>query len=58
MAFLEENWREASSLTEWRQKETKISSAPKPVEERHRIDEVRLDGWMRRGNVDGYAGLD
>ena len=30
-------------------------SGTKPVEERHRIDEVRLDGWMRE-NVDGYAG--
>src|SRR4030088_726371 len=26
-----------------------------PVEERHRIDETRLDGWMR-DNVEGYAG--
>ncbi len=30
-------------------------SGTKPVEERHRIDEQHLDGWMR-GNVEGYAG--
>src|SRR6202171_6223947 len=30
-------------------------SGTKPVEERHRIDEMRLDGWMRE-HVDGYAG--
>jgi aminoglycoside phosphotransferase (APT) family kinase protein len=30
-------------------------SGTKPVEERHRIDEMRLDGWMR-GHVEGYAG--
>ena len=30
-------------------------SGTRPVEERHRIDEVRLDGWMR-AHVDGYAG--
>ena len=30
-------------------------SGTKPVEERHRIDEIRLDGWMRE-NVEGYQG--
>ena len=30
-------------------------SGTKPVEERHRIDEIRLDGWMR-DHVEGYAG--
>jgi hypothetical protein len=30
-------------------------SGTKPVEERHRIDELSLDGWMR-GNVEGYQG--
>ena len=30
-------------------------SGTKPVEERHRIDELRLDGWMRE-HVEGYAG--
>ena len=30
-------------------------SGTKPVEERHRIDELRLDGWMR-DNVEGYQG--
>ena len=30
-------------------------SGTKPVEERHRIDEMRLDGWMRE-HVEGYAG--
>ena len=30
-------------------------SGTKPVEERHRIDEMRLDGWMRE-NVEGYQG--
>ncbi|HEV7599449.1 MAG TPA: phosphotransferase family protein [Bradyrhizobium sp.] len=30
-------------------------SGTRPVEERHRIDEARLDGWMR-DNVEGYAG--
>ena len=30
-------------------------SGTKPVEERHRIDEVRLDGWMRE-HVEGYQG--
>ena len=30
-------------------------SGTKPVEERHRIDETRLDGWMRE-NVEGYQG--
>ena len=30
-------------------------SGTKPVEERHRIDEGRLDGWMR-DHVEGYAG--
>jgi len=30
-------------------------SGTKPVEERHRIDEMRLDGWMR-GHVEGYQG--
>src|SRR6185437_10706196 len=27
----------------------------KPVEERHRVDEMRLDGWMRE-HVHGYQG--
>ena len=30
-------------------------SGTKEVEERHRIDEARLDGWMRE-NVEGYQG--
>jgi aminoglycoside phosphotransferase (APT) family kinase protein len=30
-------------------------SGTKPVEERHRIDEMRLDGWLR-DNVEGYQG--
>jgi aminoglycoside phosphotransferase (APT) family kinase protein len=30
-------------------------SGTKPVEERHRFDELRLDKWMRE-NVDGYSG--
>jgi len=30
-------------------------SGTKPVEERHRIDEISLDRWMQ-GNVDGYQG--
>jgi len=30
-------------------------SGTKPVEERHRIDELSLDGWMRK-NVEGYQG--
>ena len=30
-------------------------SGTKPVEERHRIDEARLDGWMRE-HIEGYAG--
>ena len=30
-------------------------SGTKPVEERHRIDEVRLEGWMRE-HVEGYQG--
>ena len=30
-------------------------SGTKPVEERHRIDETRLDGWMRE-HVEGYRG--
>jgi len=30
-------------------------SGTRPVEERHRIDEVRLDGWMR-DHVEGYQG--
>jgi aminoglycoside phosphotransferase (APT) family kinase protein len=30
-------------------------SGTKPVEERHRIDEMRLDAWMR-DNVEGYQG--
>jgi len=30
-------------------------SGTKPVEERHRIDELRLDGWMRE-HVEGYQG--
>jgi aminoglycoside phosphotransferase (APT) family kinase protein len=30
-------------------------SGTRPVEERHRIDEVRLDGWMRE-HIEGYAG--
>ena len=27
----------------------------KPVEERHRLDEVKLDAWLRE-NVEGYRG--
>ena len=30
-------------------------SGTKPVEERHRVDEARLDGWMRE-NVEDYKG--
>ena len=30
-------------------------SGTKPVEERHRIDEARLEGWMRE-NVEGFGG--
>ena len=30
-------------------------SGTQPVEERHRIDELRLDGWMRE-HVEGYQG--
>ena len=30
-------------------------SGTKPVEERHRVDEMRLDGWMRE-HVHGYQG--
>ena len=30
-------------------------SGTRPVEERHRIDELGLDGWMR-DHVEGYAG--
>jgi aminoglycoside phosphotransferase (APT) family kinase protein len=30
-------------------------SGTKPVEERHRIDEMRLEAWLR-DNVDGYEG--
>src|SRR5687768_1746866 len=30
-------------------------SGTRPVEERHRIDETRLDGWMRE-HVEGYQG--
>ncbi|HEY8335927.1 MAG TPA: phosphotransferase family protein [Tardiphaga sp.] len=30
-------------------------SGTRPVEERHRIDEIRLEGWMAE-NVEGYAG--
>src|SRR3981081_1295917 len=30
-------------------------SGTRPVEERHRIDEARLDGWMR-DHIEGYAG--
>ena len=30
-------------------------SGTKPVEERHRIDEARLDGWMGE-HVEGYRG--
>lgn len=30
-------------------------SGTRPVEERHRVDEVRLDGWLR-DNVEGYRG--
>ena len=30
-------------------------SGTKPVEERHRIDEIRLDSWLRE-NVEGYQG--
>ena len=28
-------------------------SGTRPVEERHRIDEIALDGWMRE-HVEGY----
>jgi aminoglycoside phosphotransferase (APT) family kinase protein len=27
----------------------------KPVEERHKIDEAKLDGWLKN-NVEGYRG--
>ena len=42
------------------QKDTRIRqdedfSGTKPVEERHRVDELRLDGWMRE-HVEGYQG--
>ena len=30
-------------------------SGTKPVEERHQVDEVRLDDWMAE-NVEGYRG--
>jgi aminoglycoside phosphotransferase (APT) family kinase protein len=30
-------------------------SGTRPVEERHRIDEIRLEGWMTE-NVEGYSG--
>jgi aminoglycoside phosphotransferase (APT) family kinase protein len=30
-------------------------SGTRPVEERHRIDEARLDGWLKE-NVEGYQG--
>ena len=30
-------------------------SGTRPVEERHRIDEIALDGWMRQ-HVEGYQG--
>ncbi|CAN5436941.1 phosphotransferase family protein [soil metagenome] len=30
-------------------------SGTKPVEERHRIDEIRLEGWMKE-HVEGYGG--
>ena len=30
-------------------------SGTRPVEERHRIDEIRLDGWLKQ-NIEGYAG--
>jgi aminoglycoside phosphotransferase (APT) family kinase protein len=30
-------------------------SGTKSVEERHRIDEIRLDGWLKQ-NIEGYAG--
>jgi aminoglycoside phosphotransferase (APT) family kinase protein len=30
-------------------------SGTKPLEERHQIDELRLDGWMRQ-NIEGYQG--
>src|SRR6478672_13581713 len=30
-------------------------SGTRPVEERHRIDETRLDGWLKE-NVEGYQG--
>jgi aminoglycoside phosphotransferase (APT) family kinase protein len=32
-----------------------VFAGTKPVEERHRIDEAKLDAWMRE-NVEGYAG--
>ena len=30
-------------------------SGTRPVEERHRIDELRLDGWLGE-NIEGYQG--
>ena len=42
------SWRTASG-------KTKNFRAPRAVEERHRIDEARLDGWMRE-HVEGYQG--
>jgi len=30
-------------------------SGTKPVEERHRFDELRLEAWMRE-NIEGYEG--
>ena len=32
-----------------------VFSGTKPVEERHRFDEARLEQWMKQ-NVEGYAG--
>jgi aminoglycoside phosphotransferase (APT) family kinase protein len=32
-----------------------LNSGTKPVEERHRIDEAKLEAWLRE-NVEGYQG--
>ena len=41
-------------MTEGVRKDEEFSGT-RPVEDRHRFDELRLDGWMRE-HVDGYAG--
>ena len=41
-------------MTEGVRKDEEFSGT-RPVEERHRFDETRLDGWMR-DHVDGYSG--